>query len=250
MAASEISYAVCALPRSGSSVLCDALSATELAGDPREYFHPEGMLNCRKSLGLPDGIAMRDYLLELRQRTSTANGVFGFKIMHSHFAGWLEQLEPGDAPAPDFLAGLLPNLRWVWIRRQDLVRQAISLVRATQTGIWHTRRPGQQPRSAPRFEFAEVDSRVMMLQRHDLEWAAFFERFGLSPIRVSYEAFSLDQPGSVRAILESLGIDVPANRALFLRSLALSRQSDAINEEWFTRYQEQKARSQPREPVA
>ena len=41
--APHVSYMVCALPRSGSSLLCDVLARTELAGAPTEYFDLEQM---------------------------------------------------------------------------------------------------------------------------------------------------------------------------------------------------------------
>ena len=43
VSAPPLSYLICALPRSGSSVVCDALGTTELAGRPREYFQPEAI---------------------------------------------------------------------------------------------------------------------------------------------------------------------------------------------------------------
>ncbi|MCP4417029.1 MAG: hypothetical protein GY805_10425 [Chloroflexi bacterium] len=35
-----ISYLICATPRSGSTLLCEALRNTNLAGNPDEYFGP------------------------------------------------------------------------------------------------------------------------------------------------------------------------------------------------------------------
>lgn len=39
-----LSYAVCALPRSGSSLLCELLFDTGLAGAPAEYFDAQQLL--------------------------------------------------------------------------------------------------------------------------------------------------------------------------------------------------------------
>src|SRR4051812_39199959 len=38
MAPVDLSYLVCATPRSGSTLLCELLSATGVAGRPQEYF--------------------------------------------------------------------------------------------------------------------------------------------------------------------------------------------------------------------
>ena len=38
MPAPTVSYLICSTPRTGSSLLCDALTATGVAGRPEEYF--------------------------------------------------------------------------------------------------------------------------------------------------------------------------------------------------------------------
>ena len=38
-----MSYLVCSIPRSGSSLLCELLGGTGLAGAPAEFFHPDKM---------------------------------------------------------------------------------------------------------------------------------------------------------------------------------------------------------------
>src|SRR5204862_259626 len=39
----RVCFMVCAMPRSGSSLLCDVLAATEMAGAPTEFFAPNQM---------------------------------------------------------------------------------------------------------------------------------------------------------------------------------------------------------------
>lgn len=239
-----VSYLICALPRSGSSVVCDALSATELAGHPREYFQPEAVLKWRETLDLPTGSSPQDYLLALRREKSTPNGVFGAKIMRSHFDAWLSGLNGGGIPASpqaasEQLADLLPGLCFVWMRRRDLVRQGISLLRATQTDLWHTRNSGRQAKMQPHYDFKELDAKVRLLQRQDDEWRVFFAEAGLSPTEIVYEEFDADMAGCIGRTLEALGIEVPAGMELFRRPLALNRQGDALNDEWATRYHEE-----------
>lgn len=243
MSVPPVSYLICASPRSGSSVLCDALAATELAGQPREYFQPEAVPKWRESLALPATTPPREYLATLRREKSTPNGVFGAKIMRSHFDGWLVGLREGGGravPAPDLLAEHLPGLRFVWMRRRDLVRQGISLLRATQTDLWHTRNPGREAKMEPRYDFKELDAKVRLLRRQDDEWRIFFAGANLVPIEIVYEEFDADTGGCIRSLLGSLGIEVPIESELFRRPLALSRQGDALNDEWAARYRTEK----------
>jgi LPS sulfotransferase NodH len=127
------SYLVCATPRSGSTLLCEALKTTRVAGRPEEYFEavpatgrpprPEDYLE-----GLDDpaahalvaaahapepppysslaGIARYDeHLARVRAWGTTRNGVFGAKLMWDH-VGWLVSLA-GDRPHLKILVVML-----------------------------------------------------------------------------------------------------------------------------------------------
>src|SRR3954471_2058841 len=99
----EQSYLVCATPRSGSTLLCELLAATGVAGRPQEYFEDlcaTGMprqpreyfdgLDAPEVLGLlapslpgtprPQG-AFAGRLAEVLDAGTTPNGVFAAKLM-------------------------------------------------------------------------------------------------------------------------------------------------------------------------
>ena len=78
----QVSYIVCALPRSGSSLLCDILAATELAGAPTEYFDD----NQRTVFARHWNVARdaREYLDAMIARKTSPNGVFGLKAFIGH----------------------------------------------------------------------------------------------------------------------------------------------------------------------
>ena len=54
MPAPTVSYLICSTPRTGSSLLCDALTATGVAGRPEEYFQ------FRARTGYPRRLALAD----------------------------------------------------------------------------------------------------------------------------------------------------------------------------------------------
>ena len=146
-------YLVCATPRSGSTLLCEALKATGVAGRPEEYFEsvvvtgrpPRPRPTSRASTiprrsrcsaerpppsrrRTPRSPASRSYaehLERVRQWGTTPNGVFGAKLMWDH-VGRLHR-RAGDP------LELFGDPALVWVRRRDVVRQAISLWRAMQT---------------------------------------------------------------------------------------------------------------------
>src|SRR4051812_30708315 len=119
-----LSYVVCALPRSGSSLLCELLFETGLAGAPAEYFDAQQMGRFSERWNARDFGA---YLRALLERKTGPNGVFGFKAQFFQLA---EAFPDGELDAA------FPSLRYVYITRRDRLRQAISWARAVQTGWW------------------------------------------------------------------------------------------------------------------
>jgi LPS sulfotransferase NodH len=161
------SYLVCATQRSGSTLLCELLKGTGVAGCPEEYFeamrdtgvppHPRDFL--RGLAVAPSGIhddprptaapaysslaGLTDYREHLERTFTTGttpNGVFGAKLMFNQ----LDELHALAAGLPE-LAGLemevllerlFQHPRYIWISRRDVVRQAVSMWKALQTRRW------------------------------------------------------------------------------------------------------------------
>src|SRR6185312_658033 len=75
-------YVIATAPRTGSSLLTEALAATREAGLPDEFFdvHPANEQNWVNRFKMPSG---GRYIDQLQAATRTANGVFGFKL-HWH----------------------------------------------------------------------------------------------------------------------------------------------------------------------
>ena len=157
---------MCATPRSGSTVLCEALAATGVAGRPAEYFEAmydtglprrptdyfEGLRAIPAASFLADQLpaeggearealrgatTYREYLAWVFGAGTTPNGVFGAKLMWGHvdhFVAYLRVLrEHAGEPVPQMFAEVFPALRYVRVVRRDRLRQAVSLWRALQT---------------------------------------------------------------------------------------------------------------------
>ena len=165
----ERSYIVCATPRSGSTLVCHALSETGVAGRPEEYFEalrhsgrprrPEEYFlgvedqSIRDHLGeravgseppprspLWSRAAYDRYLEWAFEAGTTPNGVFGAKLMWGYFSDFVSLLRnvPAyrDVPLADLLPEVFPELTFVRIVRANKVRQAVSLWKAVQTATW------------------------------------------------------------------------------------------------------------------
>ena len=114
----ELSYFVCATPRSGSSFLCEVLRTTGVAGVPDDYFwNPPFWF---ERWGVSDSPKFAERLL---REGSTANGVFGSKLMwdqlHDAATQFAALLGWGGAGPSDVLAAAFPNVHYVWLTRRD-----------------------------------------------------------------------------------------------------------------------------------
>ena len=235
------SYLVCATPRSGSTLLCEALKSTGVAGCPEEYFEarartgrPRTAAGYFREPGAPDmgdvlgdpeklgpapdystldGITSYAEHLERSFRLGTSpNGVFGAKLMWGHlddftrFAGRLPAFR--GLALEELLPAVFPRPRYVWVTRRDKVRQAVSLWKAIQTEAW--RGTDEEAEHEPIYQEAALEHLVKMLADHDTHWDSFFVRTGIKPLVITYEDDLGDGPEqAVRRVLGHLGLGVP-----------------------------------------
>jgi LPS sulfotransferase NodH len=220
---------ICAVPRSGSTLLCDLLQATGVSGNPMEYAVQENEQIWRHTHGFGDH---RSYFIHYAHRLGvTGNGVFSAKLMFRQMAGFVADLkryksiDAGGMIETIDLAFGMP--RYVQVLRKDKERQAISLVRAEQTGAW-----ASPETTAGRLEYnpAHLDATLALLMRLEDSWNE-----ALTPIDPSrrmtlyYEIIVQDMPGTVSSLLNWLGI---AETPRPFRAPSMERQSDAVTEEW------------------
>jgi trehalose 2-sulfotransferase len=262
------SYLVCATPRSGSTLLCEGLKATGVAGRPEEYFearaatgrpprpedylrglHDAAALDLVGGAGDPEppsysslaGISSyAEHLERVRGWGTTPNGVFGAKLMWDH----LDELRAlvRRAPPLELLAELFDRPRFVWVRRGDVVRQAVSLWRALQTQSWRddsTAAAAPRAPATPRYCFAALRHLVARLTEHDRRWATLLSVADAPVLEVTYEELTADLRGAIRRTLEHIGVPPPDPAPELPR---MRRQSDELSESWVAAYARDAAR--------
>jgi trehalose 2-sulfotransferase len=233
------SYVICAVQRSGSFLLCEALKNTGLAGFPEEYFlNGEGWEDgewARKN-----GVTTRsDYLRLVFETGTSPNGVFGTKIMWNYFPILLERLrelpEYKGWNASQLTENLFPNLHYIWIIRCDKVRQAVSWAKAGQTNVyaWH-KGESPLPRQEPTFDFTFIDNLYNLILEGEAGWGTFFEACGVQPFKVVYEELVETYEETAFRILDYLNIPFPKD--LVFGERRLQKQADALNELWVEKY--------------
>lgn len=242
-------------PRSGSTLLADALADTGLFGVPHEYLiYPEigrarrelgvprptpnqrWRIAVRRLLGRPDWWSVPDFrpddlprlIDELVHRRTSANGVFSLKIHWRTYSMMSQRF--------GFDFNMLPQpIQWVHLERTDVVAQAVSFVKAQQTGVFGVRGPTPTATPATYDDDVLVGAFVKMVAGRD-GWRAFMPDRGIDAINVGYEELRDNYAATVGRVAASLGW--PLDR---VPDPQLQRQADALNEQWANRFRERHA---------
>lgn len=213
-------YIVAATPRTGSSLLCEGLWETEIAGRPGEVFAPDFRHLWYRHWMLNPNADFESYVRMAVLQGTTANGVFGFKIQWMHVAVLADDL---GLPSQRMLDSVFPGAVFVNTVRGDRAAQARSWERAISTGEWWRFRDA--PASAsPRADPEEVRRLKAEIERQQSAWERYFDQRGIEPLTVRYEELDADYRGEVGRVLRFLELD--ASAAQELRPPRLVRQSD------------------------
>jgi LPS sulfotransferase NodH len=131
---------------------------------------------------------------------------------------------------------------FVFLRRADVVAQAVSWLRAEQTGTWYTGEIGGGTGTGepPTFDAGRIGRLVEVIGEHNAAWEAWFASAGVRPHRVSYEELDADMAGVTLGILGFLRLDVPDGRVIVSRH---ERQADELSARWIERYRLESAES-------
>jgi trehalose 2-sulfotransferase len=235
---------VCASPRTGSTLLCGLLASSGVAGRPESYFRAEDRDEYAGDWGLArDATGRFDfarYLAAARVAATTRNGVAAIRVMgptRQELLTDLGALWPDRRDDLALLGRAFGRVRFLHLTRADRLAQAVSRVRAQQTGLWHRfggkeeRDPGK-PRRA-RHDRAAIARYVAEAEAEASGWARWFDRHGIRPIRVGYEALASSPVPETLRILQELGLDMPPG----IRIAASSRRlADRTTAAWIARY--------------
>lgn len=232
------SYLVCGTPRGGTSLLCGLLAGTGLAGRPEEYFWRDDEPDWSRRWGVA-GAGFTDYLRAAIAQGTTPNGVFGAKVMFGYLPDLLGKLAalPGNQGRSDrvLLERAFPNLRFVWIWREDVVAQAVSWSRAIQTGVWYQGDARRTAIAPPRFDFQQIHGLARQVIADRVGWRRWFGAQRIEPFGVGYEELVADLVGTTQGVLGFLGVVLPADVQIVARTAS---QADALNLRWAARYRE------------
>ncbi|MDZ4054266.1 MAG: Stf0 family sulfotransferase [Phenylobacterium sp.] len=241
------SYMICTAPRSGSTLLCRLLAETAVAGKPASHFHEPSVAEWMRRLGVePEAGASEREVVEAciqaaRSQGCSENGLFGLRLQRPSFAFFFSRLalvHPGALSDRDRFEGVFGRTLFIHLSRTDKVEQAVSCLKAEQTGLWHVAADGSDverigPPREPEYDGQQLQAWVDAMVGYDWDWNRWFASEAIEPVRVTYDHLSRDPQGVVRRILDSLGLDPAAAGHV---APSLRKMADDTNQAWVTRF--------------
>ena len=231
------SYIICATPRSGSTLLCDLLADTGVAGRPNSFFRRQSFVSWADRFG----VAVATWT-----DGAGGTGVFGMRVMWESLgdlADRLDSLYPGLASDTARFQAAFGTRHYIHLSRNDKIAQAISLVRAEQSGLWHvgadgTERERVKPGQPPSYDASRLSRYVAKLTADDAAWARWFAAQGIQPVRVGYEALAAHPHATLATVLSALDLDPTLASGLQPRTAKLA---DGESREWVVRFRNERS---------
>jgi LPS sulfotransferase NodH len=189
--AASSKYCIFMMPRSGSTLLTELLASSGKLGFPGESFVPDVL----RTFSLTFSDRFSSYEQFLLSGFHSENGVFGTEI---EFERFVEEAA--------FFADLTA-WRHVYIWREDLLAQAISLRIASETWVWHTFEGATHDETVPFISRASIVDEVNFLLRGERFFRELFAERGIAPYSLSYEQLVADPEGQARRIAEHVGVE-------------------------------------------
>ncbi len=240
-------YILCATPRSGTTLLCGLLRDTGVAGKPDSFFRKASRADWRRDLGIDPtldetSLAFHRAYLDAVLREGRAGGaLFGMRLMQENLVDFQEtlmQLSPSATSDFDRIQAQIGRTAFVHVTRDDVVAQAVSLVKAEQSGLWHRAADGSELERLhapiePKYDFASIDAAVRAYRTFDAAWQSWFDAQKITPHTIPYEDLSADPIGVLKRLLCALGLDPKTANGVLP---SVSKIADDVSAQWCARY--------------
>jgi LPS sulfotransferase NodH len=201
-------YLVCSTPGAGGAFLSEALTATGVAGFPRQLVLHDSTGGVQGDDG-PHGFE-RDLQSDL-ENAATPNGVSGAVVSLPDLERLIARLRSSRgsaaADAAALLAHRLPGLRLIRLTRRDRVRQALARLRAAGRQL----PPPVQGPSARRFEPTErlIRREMERVAADEAAWDAWLAHWKDPLIEVVYEDLVARYTSTMGSVIRQFGLDDP-----------------------------------------
>ncbi|MCA0047666.1 sulfotransferase [Mesorhizobium sp. B283B1A] len=240
-------YIICGTPRTGSTLLCKLLASTGTSGDPHSFYRRQDVTEWAQEWKLPARETMDElefsvaYLEAAIAAGKGGTDIFGLRLMRENLdelSAILDRIFPGLASDTARFEKAFGHVLYIHLSREDKLAQAVSLVKAQQTGLWHVAPDGTEIErvgvpAQPRYDFRRIKGELAELEAYDAAWNTWFAKQGVTPLRVGYERLSADPAAALLTICEALGVQAPDAEAV---RPGVAKLSDETSLDWMRRF--------------
>jgi LPS sulfotransferase NodH len=233
---------ICATPRSGTTLLCDLLAETGVTGRPDSFYRRESIDTFARRLDVADGPDFaRRYLAAIIAEGRGDGDLFSMRVMWPslrEMCAKLAGLFPTETNDADRIVAAFGTPLYLHVEREDKVAQAISRIKAEQSGLWHrdadggVREQGGEYR-APTYDRAAIERSIAETTAHQAEWRHWFACEDIVPVEMTYEELSVDPAAALARLLNALDRDPSLAARVSARTAKLA---DAQSREWAERF--------------
>ena len=209
---------ICSHPRSGSTLLGEAIYTANGLGCPLEYLHCGFRPQFARRWEAHD---LDTYVRALHRLRTDSTGVLSIKLFWRDVEDVVRETAGGDGPIVhrevmpdagllravfDRLRSILPNPTFVYLTRRDRVRQAVSAWVAAETAVFRLFPRGDPRASRPvRYDYDGILRQLAAADYANSRWRAFFSAVGAEPYRIDYEALASNYELTLASLLAHLG---------------------------------------------
>lgn len=212
---------IASTPRCGSHMLGHTLHQTGYFGFPLEYANPENLKEWKRRI---ETESTECVIRELTQRRTSPNGVFGIKLHYTHInvLGGFDRVQ-----------ALFPDAYYVLLSRKGILKQAVSLAIARQTGVWIA---GQEPKNdnPPQYRFEQIERCLREVILDNASWRYTLAANGCHYIEMDFDSVRKNLGASVQTIADFMGVQLDGSQTQ--EEHVTSRQGSSLNDEWVAQF--------------
>ncbi len=241
----KISYTIWFSQRNGSSLLCEGLKSTGIAGRPEELFNFPSEKEFLDHYKPKNHSHLQELLWE---KGSTSNGVFGVKanaprkendwrIEQLKLIQGLNLIKQSHAQVWEYA---FPNHRHIFLTRRNKVRQAVSWWKAIVSQEWHRKNGTSQPYTIQsikdKYNFDALKHLLIECSLREAKIQDLLSQAKATPLTIVYEDFVQNYEETIKSVIGFLGIreEMPSIATPYYKKLA-----DDLTEEWVERFRKE-----------
>lgn len=228
-------------------MLCKLLAATKIAGNPGSHFHEPSLSAWRGYYGLQGNrfstekgvlAAVFEAALEVGKGETS---MFGLRLQRDSFAFFADQLKilhPTHSSDRKRMEAVFGTTRFIHLKREDHLDQAISRLRAQQTGLWHLNADGSvlermEPEHTDGYDRQKIEAYVQQAIVQNEEWTRWFAEELIAPLIITYAELSRNPQATLSRVLDHIGLDKAVANTVQMQTRKLA---DETNLAWRARF--------------